>query len=151
MARTFTARATRDPNRFPTADHELAEWEVESLYGRYIKAAVDQMARDIDPLADMAESAAQILRQRDATRKRSHEPRDLPAKPRRGSIASLPAETRTLVARLYAELGGNIAAVAHALDEQGVLPVRGGPWRHASIVRVLEYETALEAAAEGTA
>lgn len=90
MTRALNPRGTRDKSRFPNAPHPLTDNEVESLYGRYIKASVEDMARTVDPFVAMAESANQILshRERPEARKRAAQAASRSAEAQREAVTA---------------------------------------------------------------
>ncbi len=63
------ARRARDPNRFPVADHELTEQEIEVLYGAFIAAGLQAFDADVSYLIAMYEGAERVERARPANKR----------------------------------------------------------------------------------
>lgn len=62
------ARSARDPERFPAADHELTDEEIETAYGAFVQAALRAFKVDATYALAMYEGAERLGLRRRASR-----------------------------------------------------------------------------------
>lgn len=62
------ARRARDPDRFPAADHELTDDEIETVYGAFVGAALRAFRVDASYALAMHEGAERLDLRRRASR-----------------------------------------------------------------------------------
>lgn len=69
MSNSLHARRPRDRERFPDADHELSNKEIEVLYGAFIDAGLQAFRADVTYLIALHEGAERQQRRYAATAK----------------------------------------------------------------------------------